>query len=128
MEHNLVLAVFPEGSVGHGHPACLAYLITLAFPDFDTATERPAGATYCNALCDQRIPGSGDAVWAAIDVLKRAQHFGAEQAFEHAQAQWDRLTGSTSAIREAGREQASRLRIRFIEAVAQWTSPVSAEG
>jgi hypothetical protein len=118
MERNLELKIFPEGI--EGHPACIAYLIMMLYPDFQSAVERPEGATYCKALCDQRIPGGGSDVWAALDCLKRGQHLGVDGAFAAAQAYWDSRADLSAARRAKGNAQAKAVRESFGETLAQW--------
>lgn len=118
MERNLELNIFPDGIAGH--PVCIAYLIMKLYPDFQTAVECPAGLTYCRALCDQRIPGGGSDVWAALDCLKRGQYLGPDGAFETAQAYWDRREDLPEALRAKGNAQANAICDAFSEALNQW--------
>lgn len=119
MMSDLALDIFPEGLAGLGHPVCIAYLIMRVFPSHDEAVSRPEGATYCKALCDQRIPGTGSNVWAALDMLKRAHCLGVDVALKEAQTYWEN-SDSSAENKVKGTQQAWGIREQFIEQFANW--------
>lgn len=119
MMSDLALDTFPEGLAGLGHPICIAFLIMQVYPSYDEAVTRPEGATYCKALCDQRIPGTGSNVWAALDMLKRAEYLGVETALKEAQVYWESSDTSTE-NKVKGTQQALSIRERFLEQFANW--------
>ena len=58
-----------ESLVYPGHPLVVATAIMAAFPDFCSAN-KPTKNGWCEALGDNRIPGAGDHVGAAMRCLQ----------------------------------------------------------
>ena len=71
------LVVYP------GHPLVLACMVMDRYPSLAVASHHDADHPTYAALSDSFIPGSGCAVYAALDFLHYAQTIGLAQAYTH---------------------------------------------
>lgn len=103
------------------HPLVVATVIMEAFPDFDAAN-KPTGHGCCAALGDQRIPGAGDHVGAAMRVLQLgAAGASAEAMIKHADEYWTRGgAGGHSSKVAPGSAQALAIEPAFRERARRW--------
>ncbi len=110
-----------------GHPLVLATAIMAVFPDFATASA-PTEHGWCVALGDNRIPGAGDHVGAAVRCLAIGAKGGtAEEMIEYASRYWvqGNAGGHHTAV-PAGVEQATAIEPKFRELAAEWFKPATA--
>ena len=113
-----------------GHPLVIATAIMAVFPDY-LAANQPTQNGWCVALGDQRIPGAGDHVGAAMRCLKIGSEGGSpEQMIEYASRYWvDGNAGGHHQYVQAGIEQAAAAESKFRELASEWPfAPCSATG
>lgn len=110
-----------EWPVYPGHPLVLATAIMEVFPSYDAANA-PTGHGWCEALGDQRIPGAGCHVTAAMRLLKLgADGAGVEDMVSYGDRYWrDGKAGGHHKNVEAGLVQASAIETRFRELASRW--------
>lgn len=112
-----------DGPVYPGHPMVLAAAIMAVFHDYSSASKATEHG-WCAALGDQRIPGAGDHVGAAMRCLKIGNDGGtADQMVEYANRYW--VSGNAGGHHknvQAGIEQASVMESTFRELARSWFS------
>lgn len=105
------------------HPIVGACLIMDRYENWNHAIERAPGSSFGNAMSDNFIPGAGDAVATALDVLKLGQ-LDVDAAVNHAREYWDAWERQSPERHRAnaaeGRVQADLLLERFALRVKQW--------
>lgn len=108
--------------VDPGHPVAIAYLVMCAYPDVETALWRGPGSVWPAALYNQAIPGSGEAVREALDLLRSVRNGVAPQtAVSRACARWHQDYAKTRpALYDAGQAQADHVLPRFYLLLEQW--------
>lgn len=113
--------IFRDTIVRPGHPLVLGCLIMQAYSSLAAAMHRPTDAMVCAALKDERISGTGHAVYAALDVLKRGFVVGVESAIAYADVTWQQQTVTAYAgSRVPGQLQADSLKAQFRELFLAW--------
>ena len=107
-----------------GHPLTLATAIMKVFPSYEAAN-RPSGHGWCEALADGRIPGAGDHVGAALQVLKLGADGAGEDAMvEYARAYWGRgSAGGHFKNVASGQVQANAIEPHFRALAKTWFAP-----
>lgn len=118
-------AVLGERIQYPGHPLVIAAMIMDRYSSFEAAGFRKPGADFYNAISDSFIPGSGCAVSAAMEVLKRSLHGQVDLAKQEADRYWNHWEQQSASNRqraEVGREQARRIEPLFMERLAAWQS------
>jgi hypothetical protein len=115
-------AVYP------GHQITLAYLITRAFPTFESAfikSKDNGWGSYAAALGSSRIPGAGGCVSDALGLLRKLrQGTPIEQAFKEADDTWERVDSQVTAYPKRwkeGQEQADLVKPLLMSQAAWWT-------
>jgi hypothetical protein len=116
-------AVYP------GHQITLAYLITRAFPTFESAfvkSKDDGWGSYPAALGSSLIPGAGSCVHAALSLLvKLRKGTPIEQAFKEADDTWERVDSQMTAYPKRwkeGQEQADLVK-PLLKAQSAWWTP-----
>ncbi|MFK4705631.1 hypothetical protein ABIC83_002470 [Roseateles asaccharophilus] len=112
-----------------GHPLVLATAIMKIFPTFTDANATTEHG-WSAALSDQRIPGAGDHVGAAMRVLEIGAKGGAvDEMVQYATRYWtDGRAGGHERNVASGIEQAAAIEPHFRAAAASWfTAPALAE-
>ncbi|MCU9527524.1 hypothetical protein [Pseudomonas mosselii] len=109
-----------------GHPLVLAAAIMAVFPDFGSANKKTAHG-WCAALGDDRIPGAGDHVGAAMHCLRIGSEGGtAEQMIDYATNYWvDGKAGGHHKNIQAGTAQAAAIEAKFRELALSWPFTVA---
>ncbi len=108
-----------------GHPVVLACMVMDRYESFEDAFAAVAQGGVPAALKDPFIPGSGCAVYAALDLLAEARGGRFEYALNHAQAYWHTFESSDASkeASAAGRAQASKMLPYFESRVKAWADP-----
>ncbi|UST56122.1 hypothetical protein NF681_21195 (plasmid) [Comamonadaceae bacterium OTU4NAUVB1] len=110
-----------EGAHHPGHPVVIAVLIMTKYPSLSAAREREEGADCAVVLADGDIPGAGEQVGAALDILATLPREGPDAAFARATRQWHTRTARRFRDRQLpGQTQAERFKARFFELAARW--------
>jgi hypothetical protein len=126
--HEWAEQIFGERPAYPGHPILLSVLIMDRYQSLAHARLRDAGAIYSNVASDWFIPGAGDAVCSALDVLELALQAQADatlKAFAEAErywAAWERQQPGNARSAAAGRELAERAKALFLARLAGWKS------
>lgn len=105
-----------------GHPLVIALHIMQTYPSYDAANA-PTEDGWCAAVGDIRIPGAGDHVTAAMQVLgMRRGGASVDQMIEAARGYWlgARAGGHRDRI-APGQEQAEQLTEQFKAAASNWS-------
>ncbi len=104
-----------------GHPLVLATAIMAVFPDYPSAN-KPTEFGSRAALADERIPGTGDHVCAAMRCLQIGKEGGtAEEMIEFATRYWvDGSAGGHHKYVQPGIEQAAAIEAKFLELLSAW--------
>lgn len=110
------------GGLHHpGHPVIIAVLIMTKYPSLAAASQREDGAGCAVVLADGDIPGAGEQVNVALDILASLRREGPEAAFVRATRQWQVRTSRRFKDRQLpGQTQAERFKRRFCELAADW--------
>jgi hypothetical protein len=110
------------GGLHHpGHPVTIAVLIMTKYPNLAAATQREEGVGCSVVMADGDIPGAGEQVIVALDILAGLRRDGPETAFLRATQQWRIRTSRRFKDRQAvGQRQAERFKHRFLEMAANW--------
>lgn len=120
-----VLEATGDYPVYPGHALVVAWEIMNVFPDAASALKRSDTNTACpEAVADGRISGAGGEVYAACELLKRAQAGeSADALMDWADEIWisGSAGGHTKSV-EPGMEQAAKLKPQFAERLAGWLS------
>lgn len=116
--------IFKDSVVRPGHAITLACLIMQLYPSLAAAKTHVAGTSVYAALKDERIPGTGHAVFAALDVLKRGFVLDVDAAIDYADSLWQDQSAYSS-TRRAGQLQADSLKAQFREMFARWADLTS---
>lgn len=119
--HLIIKELTGDWSVYPGHPLVLATAIMEVFPSYEAANA-PTGHGWCQALGDQRIPGAGCHVGAAMRVLKLgAEGRGPEAMVGYADKYWrEGQAGGHLKNVDAGIAQAAAIEARFRELASMW--------
>jgi hypothetical protein len=126
--HEWAEQIFGQQPDYPGHPILLSVLIMDRYQSIAHARQRAAGATYSNVASDGFIPGAGDAVCSALDVLEIALEADADaalKAFAEAErywAAWERQHGVNAQRAAAGRDLAERAKALFLDRLTAWKS------
>ncbi len=110
------------GGVPHpGHPVLIAVLIMTKYPSLSAARQREEGVGCPVVLTDGDIPGAGEQVSVALDILADLRQEGPEAAFARATRQWLARTSRRFRDRQGpGQNQAECFKRRFFELAANW--------
>ncbi|MBN6738896.1 hypothetical protein KTE60_31115 [Burkholderia multivorans] len=110
-----------EGIKYPGHPLVLAAIIMFAFEGFSTASESTEHG-WCRALADSKVPGAGDHVGAAMQVLRIGHDGGTVDAMvAEAHRYWDKgRAGGHDKNVDAGRAQAVKIEAVFRSRASDW--------
>lgn len=100
-----------------GHPVVLACMVMDRYGSLSDAKADSA------ALKDGFIPGSGCAVWAALDLLEACQKLSLEEALkqsEHYWQNWEAQSNANAIAAQDGRAEATHLMPFLQEHVLNW--------
>ncbi len=118
---NVILDLSGSPMVYPGHPLVLATAIMKVFGTFDEANA-PTGHGWCAALGDDRIPGAGDHVGAAMRTLTvGAEGEGVDAMVAYARRYWeDGQAGGHQRNVAAGAAQARAIEPAFRALAQKW--------
>lgn len=123
MDHGAfdIKEIIGDWPVYPGHPLVLATAIMAFFPDYQTAT-KPSNQGASAALGDNRIPGDGDHVNAALGCLKIGSEGGSvDQMIEFANSYWiEWEAGGYKQNIQAGFEQGAKIEAMFRDLARIW--------
>lgn len=104
-----------------GHPLVLAMAIMRVFPSF-TEANAPSVNGWCVAITDTRIPGAGDHVGAAMQMLEMGSRgLDADAMVTYAARYWEEgLAGGHVKHVAVGKAQAERIEPHFRAMSEQW--------
>lgn len=122
--HQFIHKATGEWMAYPGHPLVLAAAIMSIFPSYKEANA-PTQYGWCEAVGDNRIPGAGDHVYAAMRCLSIGADGGtADQMIEYAKDYWNEGgAGGHAKNIEAGKRQAEAIEPSFRELAAAWFKP-----
>lgn len=109
------------GSHHPGHPVIIALLIMTKYPSLAAARQHEEGIGCPVVMVDGDIPGAGEQVNVALDILGSLRREGPEAAFARATQQWRTRTSRRFRDRQLpGQTQAECFKDRFLELAASW--------
>lgn len=108
-----------------GHPLVLAYAVMSVFNSYAEAAARTEHG-WSAALGDARVPGAGDHVAAAMDILAIGACGGSpDEMVKAAHAYWDRgQAGGHIENVTQGRQEALLIEAAFRERCGAWAFPM----
>jgi len=112
-----------DWSVYPGHPVTIAFLIIHKYPSLYEALYRKNSDSDCAALKDCDIPGSGNAVYLALDLLKELKNTPSlEETIQTHSRRWveNRKSGDHPQAALPGQAQADKIIPLFQSMVKEW--------
>ncbi|MBB4861651.1 hypothetical protein HNP46_000462 [Pseudomonas nitritireducens] len=126
--HRIIRSLTDDHMVYPGHPLVVATVIMTLYPDFQSANKRTE-LNFSEALGDNRVPGAGCHVNAAMNLLKKGSDGESIDAMvEYGNWYWveGQAGGHTKNV-AAGVAQAAQIEPKFRELAATWFAPPAAK-